>query len=697
MSNVLVIVESPAKAKTISRFLGSRKYIVKSSMGHVRDLPKSQWGVDVNNGFKPKYITIRGKGSLVKELKAAAKKSKAILLATDPDREGEAIAWHLQQLLEIDPNSNCRIEFNEITKNAIQKAIKEPRKIDMNRVDAQQARRILDRLVGYSLSPLLWKKVKKGLSAGRVQSVAVRLICDREDEISEFIPEEFWTIGAILKKEPDSQFEAKLIKIKNVPIKISSAEEKDNVVKELQGQKFLVSSVKKKEKKRNPAAPFTTSSLQQEANKKLNFTVKKTMMLAQQLYEGIELDKKQGIVGLITYLRTDSTRISAEAQEEARNFILEQYGKDYVPEVTREYNTKKQAQDAHEAIRPTSVYRSPEAVEKFLTKDQFKLYKLIWDRFLASQMSPAVFDTTTVDIQAGDYLLRATGSSLKFAGFMKVYSESKENEEDGSLLPDDINKDDHLILLKLDPKQHFTQPPARYTEASLVKILEELGIGRPSTYAPIIDTILNRGYVIKEQKQFIPTELGRIVVDLLKEFFADIIDVEFTANLESNLDKTEEGIYDWKEVVRDFYEPFAKELEIAEKEMAKVELVEEVSDEICEKCGRNMVVKFGRYGKFLACPGFPECRNTKPFLEPLGIECPTCKGQIVIRRSKKGRKFYGCSNYPDCDFVSWDQPTKERCPECGSMLFLKSGKKENKLICSKENCSYKTTIGALDM
>lgn len=697
MSNVLVIVESPAKAKTISRFLGSRKYIVKSSMGHVRDLPKSQWGVDVNNGFKPKYITIRGKGSLVKELKAAAKKSKAILLATDPDREGEAIAWHLQQLLEIDPNSNCRIEFNEITKNAIQKAIKEPRKIDMNRVDAQQARRILDRLVGYSLSPLLWKKVKKGLSAGRVQSVAVRLICDREDEISEFIPEEFWTIGAILKKEPDSQFEAKLIKIKNVPIKISSAEEKDNVVKELQGQKFLVSSVKKKEKKRNPAAPFTTSSLQQEANKKLNFTVKKTMMLAQQLYEGIELDKKQGIVGLITYLRTDSTRISAEAQEEARNFILEQYGKDYVPEVTREYNTKKQAQDAHEAIRPTSVYRSPEAVEKFLTKDQFKLYKLIWDRFLASQMSPAVFDTTTVDIQAGDYLLRATGSSLKFAGFMKVYSESKENEEDGSLLPDDINKDDHLILLKLDPKQHFTQPPARYTEASLVKILEELGIGRPSTYAPIIDTILNRGYVIKEQKQFIPTELGRIVVDLLKEFFADIIDVEFTANLESNLDKTEEGIYDWKEVVRDFYEPFAKELEIAEKEMAKVELVEEVSDEICEKCGRNMVVKFGRYGKFLACPGFPECRNTKPFLEPLGIECPTCKGQIVIRRSKKGRKFYGCSNYPDCDFVSWDQPTKERCPECGSMLFLKSGKKENKLICSKENCSYKTTIGALDL
>lgn len=666
-------------------------------MGHVRDLPKSQWGVDVNNGFKPKYITIRGKGSLVKELKAAAKKSKAILLATDPDREGEAIAWHLQQLLEIDPNSNCRIEFNEITKNAIQKAIKEPRKIDMNRVDAQQARRILDRLVGYSLSPLLWKKVKKGLSAGRVQSVAVRLICDREDEISEFIPEEFWTIGAILKKEPDSQFEAKLIKIKNVPIKISSAEEKDNVVKELQGQKFLVSSVKKKEKKRNPAAPFTTSSLQQEANKKLNFTVKKTMMLAQQLYEGIELDKKQGIVGLITYLRTDSTRISAEAQEEARNFILEQYGKDYVPEVTREYNTKKQAQDAHEAIRPTSVYRSPEAVEKFLTKDQFKLYKLIWDRFLASQMSPAVFDTTTVDIQAGDYLLRATGSSLKFAGFMKVYSESKENEEDGSLLPDDINKDDHLILLKLDPKQHFTQPPARYTEASLVKILEELGIGRPSTYAPIIDTILNRGYVIKEQKQFIPTELGRIVVDLLKEFFADIIDVEFTANLESNLDKTEEGIYDWKEVVRDFYEPFAKELEIAEKEMAKVELVEEVSDEICEKCGRNMVVKFGRYGKFLACPGFPECRNTKPFLEPLGIDCPTCKGQIVIRRSKKGRKFYGCSNYPDCDFVSWDQPTKERCPECGSMLFLKSGKKENKLICSKENCSYKTTIGALDL
>lgn len=691
MSNVLVIVESPAKAKTISRFLGSKKYIVKSSMGHVRDLPKSQWGVDVNNDFEPKYITIRGKGNLVKELKTAAKKSDAVLLATDPDREGEAIAWHLQQLLDLDPNSNCRIEFNEITKNAIQKAIKEPRKIDMNRVDAQQARRVLDRLVGYSLSPLLWKKVKKGLSAGRVQSVAVRLICDREDEIKKFVPEEFWTIDAVLKKLSNEKFKAKLLKKNGEPIKIGSEQEKDQILAELQGQEFIISSVKKKEKKRNPVAPFTTSSLQQEANKKLNFTVKKTMMLAQQLYEGIELDKKQGIVGLITYLRTDSTRISAGAQEEARNYILEQFGKEYIPETAREYAVNKQAQDAHEAIRPTSVYRTPEAVENFLTKDQFKLYKLIWERFVASQMSSAVFDTTTVDIAAGNYLFRANGSILKFPGFMKVYAESKENEEDGGILPD-LGQNDPLILVKLDPKQHFTQPPPRYTEATLVKTLEELGIGRPSTYAPTIETILTRGYVIKEQKQFVPTELGRIVVDLLKEFFADIINVEFTAKLESNLDKTEEGIYNWKEVVRDFYEPFAKELEIAEKEMEQVELADEVSDEICEKCGRHMVVKIGKYGKFLACPGFPECRNTKPLLEPLGIECPKCKGQLVLRRSKKGRKFYGCSNYPECDFVSWDQPTSERCPECGSMLLMKTNKKGKKLVCSNENCNFETII-----
>jgi len=691
LSNVLVIVESPAKAKTISRFLGSKKYIVKSSMGHVRDLPKSQWGVDVNNDFEPKYITIGGKGNLVKELKTAAKKSDAVLLATDPDREGEAIAWHLQQLLDLDPNSNCRIEFNEITKNAIQKAIKEPRKIDMNRVDAQQARRVLDRLVGYSLSPLLWKKVKKGLSAGRVQSVAVRLICDREDEIKKFVPEEFWTIDAVLKKLSNEKFKAKLLKKNGEPIKIGSEQEKDQILAELQGQEFIISSVKKKEKKRNPVAPFTTSSLQQEANKKLNFTVKKTMMLAQQLYEGIELDKKQGIVGLITYLRTDSTRISAGAQEEARNYILEQFGKEYIPETAREYAVNKQAQDAHEAIRPTSVYRTPEAVENFLTKDQFKLYKLIWERFVASQMSSAVFDTTTVDIAAGNYLFRANGSILKFPGFMKVYAESKENEEDGGILPD-LGQNDPLILVKLDPKQHFTQPPPRYTEATLVKTLEELGIGRPSTYAPTIETILTRGYVIKEQKQFVPTELGRIVVDLLKEFFADIINVEFTAKLESNLDKTEEGIYNWKEVVRDFYEPFAKELEIAEKEMEQVELADEVSDEICEKCGRHMVVKIGKYGKFLACPGFPECRNTKPLLEPLGIECPKCKGQLVLRRSKKGRKFYGCSNYPECDFVSWDQPTSERCPECGSMLLMKTNKKGKKLVCSNENCNFETII-----
>lgn len=687
MSNVLVIVESPAKAKTIGKFLG-KKYTVKSSMGHIRDLPKSQMGVDIENGFKPKYITIRGKGELLKELKAAAKKSKKVLLATDPDREGEAIAWHLQQVLGIDEHAKCRIEFNEITKNAVLQALEKPREIDFNRVDAQQARRVLDRLVGYGLSPLLWKKVRKGLSAGRVQSVAVRLIYEREKEINQFVPEEYWSLTAFLLNKPQGKLEAKLQKKGNESIKISSKAEMDRILEDLKDKDFVITSIIKKEKKRNPSAPFTTSSLQQEAYRKLGFTARKTMMIAQQLYEGIDLGN-EGAVGLITYLRTDSTRVAAVAQEEARNFIAQNYGEEYLPPKAREYATNKQAQNAHEAIRPTAVSRTPESLEKVLTKDQYKLYKLIWERFIASQMSSAVLDTTTVIINAGEYEFRANGSILKFPGYMKVYTESKETdaEEEGKILPD-LVEGTILSLQKLEPKQHFTQPPPRYTEATLVKTLEELGIGRPSTYAPIIETILQRGYVIRENKQFIPTELGAIVVELLKEHFPDIIDVEFTAKVESNLDSVEEGEQDWQTVVSNFYEPFAKKLEQAEKEIGEIEIADELSDEVCEKCGRTMVIKMGRYGKFLACPGFPDCRNTKPLLEELDVCCPQCGGKIVLRKTKKGRKFYGCKNYPDCDFVSWDKPTAETCPQCQSMLVEKTGKNGSQLVCSSKDCNY---------
>ncbi|WP_227766645.1 type I DNA topoisomerase [Zhaonella formicivorans] len=692
MSEILVIVESPAKAKTIGRFLG-KKYTVKYSMGHVRDLPKSQLGVDIEEGFLPRYITIRGKGELLKELKAAAKRSSMVLLATDPDREGEAIAWHLQQVLGIEQLEKCRIEFNEITKNAIQQAVQNPRTIDFDRVNAQQARRILDRLVGYGLSPLLWKKVRKGLSAGRVQSVAVRLICDREKEINQFIPEEYWSLTALLKSKPAGKIEAKLIKKANEPIKISSQAEMDQVLSEIQGQEYRVVEIKKKEKKRNPAAPFTTSSLQQEAYRKLNFTARKTMMIAQQLYEGIDLGKKEGTVGLITYLRTDSTRIAAVAQEEARSYILDKFGKEYVPSIPREYTSKKQAQNAHEAIRPTSTLRTPESLSDVLSKDQYKLYKLIWERFVASQMSSAILDTTTVDIAAADYLFRANGAIIKFPGFMQVYTESREgdSEEDAGILPD-LQEGTILILQKLEPKQHFTQPPPRYSEATLVKTLEELGIGRPSTYAPTIETILQRGYVVREQKQFAPTELGMVVVELLKEYFPDIIDVEFTANMESNLDEVEEGAMDWQVVVDTFYRPFAKELEQAEKEIGSIEIADQVSEEICESCGRNMVIKMGRYGKFLACPGFPECRNTKPLLEEIGVPCPKCEGKIVLRRTKKGRKFFGCSNYPECDYVSWDKPTTELCPECHSTLVLKNIKKGSRLVCPKEGCHFEKEV-----
>lgn len=692
LSKVLVIVESPAKAKTIGRFLG-KKYTVKSSMGHIRDLPKSQMGVDLDNGFEPKYITIRGKGELLRELKTAAKKSDFVLLATDPDREGEAIAWHLQQLLGIAQEANCRIEFNEITKEAIQKAARQPRKVDYNRVDAQQARRVLDRLVGYGLSPLLWKKVRKGLSAGRVQSVAVRLICDREKEITEFIPEEYWSLTAKLKNAAQNMLEAKLYKKHDEVIKITSEQAMQTVLDELQDSVYVVRSVRKKEKKRSPAPPFTTSSMQQEAYRKLNFTARKTMMVAQQLYEGIDIGKKEGTVGLITYLRTDSTRIAEIAQNEARAFITERFGRDFIPPSPRQFLSKKQAQNAHEAIRPTSTARTPESLEHVLSKDQFKLYKLIWERFVSSQMSSAVLDTTTVEIAAGAYVFRTSGAIIKFPGFMKVYTESRDNEaEEAGILPE-IEEGETLKLQALLPKQHFTQPPPRYSEATLVKTLEELGIGRPSTYAPIIETILHRGYVTREQKQFAPTELGIIVVEILKEFFPDIIDVEFTATMENNLDKVEEGNLHWQSVVGNFYAPFTRQLKHAEQEIGTIEIEDEVSDELCEKCGRNMVIKMGRFGKFLACPGFPECRNTKPLLEEIGVQCPLCDGKIVARRTKKGRKFFGCSKYPACNFVAWDKPSNEMCPQCHSVLLEKKLKNETRLVCSKEGCKFQKQLG----
>lgn len=689
MSKTLVIVESPAKAKTITNYLGSRKYIVRSSMGHIRDLPKSQLGVDVENGFEPKYITIRGKGDLLKELRALAKKSDRVLLAPDPDREGEAIAWHLQQILGIEQHEKCRIEFNEITKKAIEEAVKQPREIDFNRVNAQQARRVLDRLVGYKISPLFWVKVRKGLSAGRVQSVAVRLIVEREEEIKNFQPEEYWTLTAELTNREEKPFLAKLVKGPDgKTIEISSQDEMERVLARLQGAVYSVTDVKKKEKKRNPYPPFTTSSLQQEAYRRLGFVARKTMLLAQQLYEGIELGKKGDAHGLITYIRTDSTRVSAEAQGEARRYIETEFGSPFVPPQPKQYTSGKKSQDAHEAIRPTSVFRTPESVKEYLTRDQFRLYRLIWERFVASQMSAAVMDVTTVEIEANQYQFRASGSVVKFPGFLKVYGDLQDEQaEEGGLLPD-MEVGHRLGLKKLDPRQHFTQPPPRYSDASLVKTLEELGIGRPSTYAPTIENILNRGYVVRENKQFVPTELGVIVVELLKEFFPDVIEIEFTAHMEQKLDEIEEGNVDWKTVVEEFYQPFAKLLEHAEQEMAKVELPEEKTEEVCEKCGRQMVVKTGRYGKFLACPGFPECRNTRPLMQTIGVPCPQCGAEVVVRKSKKGKTFYGCSRFPECDWVSWHKPTDRKCPDCGGLLLEKPQRKSVKLVCSRDGCGY---------
>lgn len=691
MAEFLVIVESPAKAKTLSRFLG-KKYIVKSSMGHIRDLPKSQLGVEPENNYEPKYITIRGKGDILKDLRESAKKSKKVLLAADPDREGEAIAWHLQQALNIKSDEPCRIEFNEITKDAITEAVKKPRPIDMNRVDAQQARRVLDRLVGYKLSPLLWKKIRKGLSAGRVQSVAVKLICNREDEIEDFVSEEYWTVAGqfgVSKKE--KIFEAKLLKVDGKNADIKTEEEAEAIVKAVKGKAAYIAKVSKKERRKNPAPPFITSSLQQEASRKLNFTAKKTMRIAQQLYEGIDLGKKQGLIGLVTYIRTDSTRISEVAQVEAKEYIMGHYGKEYYPESSRQYAANKQAQNAHEAIRPSSVDRTPGDLKESLSKDQYRLYKLIWERFVASQMAVAVFDTMTIDLTVDDYLFRANGSILKFPGFMKIYIEGNDNteeEQEEGILPE-VAEGDKLLALDVIPKQHFTQPPPRYTEASLVKTLEELGIGRPSTYAPTIDTITGRGYVQRIQKNFQPTDLGYLVTELLDEYFSSVINVEFTVKMEEDLDKIEAGNAEWKEVIDRFFTPFEKLLDRAENEIGKIEIEDEVSEELCEKCGKNMVIKMGRYGKFLACPGFPDCRNAKPIVENIGVKCPQCEaGDIILRKSKKGKAFYGCSTYPECEFVSWDKPTGLACPKCKGSLVEKSTRKETKIICTSKECDF---------
>ncbi len=681
----LVLVESPAKAKTIEKYLG-KNYVVRASMGHLRDLPKSQFGIDVDNDFAPKYINIRGKGDLIKALKKEARNASKIYLASDPDREGEAIAWHLAYILGLDPLTDCRIVFNEITKPAIREAVKNPRPINIDRVDAQQARRMLDRIVGYKLSPLLWRKIRKGLSAGRVQSVTVKIICDREKEVQSFVSEEYWTIGMKLRKGKLPLFEAELSTIDGKKLAVHNKAEADSLVADLEQQPFSVQEVKKRQRQRKASAPFTTSSMQQDAARKLGFTSRKTMMLAQQLYEGIDLGRK-GPVGLITYMRTDSTRISELAQQEAHSLLEERFGAAYVPEKPNVYAAGKKAQDAHEAVRPTSIEATPEDVEKFLSKDQFKLYRLIWQRFAASQMTPAIYDTLSVAIQAGEhYICRASGSQLKFAGFTAVYAGAEGKKEKDVLLPE-LVAGDGLELSKTLPQQHFTEPPPRYNEASLVKTLEEKEIGRPSTYAPIIETILARGYVIRQDKHFQPTELGFVVVDMLEEYFKNIVDVKFTAGMENELDEIADGHIEKNDLLRSFYGPFAATLEKADEAIGHVELPVEVSNVQCELCGRMMVVKQGRYGKFLACPGFPECRNTKPILKETGVACPKCGGSIVERRTKRGRNFYGCKNYPDCDYVTWDTPLKDTCEKCGSFMLKHHYKNGRTLVyCSNDAC-----------
>lgn len=689
MAQNLVIVESPAKAKTIKKFLG-RNYKVEASMGHVRDLPKSQLGVDIENDFEPKYITIRGKGELLKKLKKEAQSASQVFLATDPDREGEAISWHLAHALKIDINSPCRIEFNEITKTAVKEAIKKPRPINKNLVDAQQARRVLDRIVGYQISPLLWRKIRKGLSAGRVQSVATRIICEREREIQNFVPEEYWSLVGNFHKENHTQiFEANFYGLNGKKLELKNKQQVDEIISALKGADFIVHEVKKGTKKRNPSPPFTTSTLQQEASRKLGFTAQKTMMLAQQLYEGIDIEG-EGAVGLITYIRTDSTRVSSSAQNEALDYIVSKYGKEYKPDKPNQFRSKKGTQDAHEAIRPTSVLRDPESIKGSLKRDQYRLYKLIYQRFLASQMSPAIFETMTIIIKGKDYVFRTTGSRKVFQGYSILYEEgSDEVKEEKDIELPEVVAGEKLVLKELVPNQHFTQPPPRYTEASLVRTLEEMGIGRPSTYAPTIHTITTRGYVERDKRTLIPTELGFIVNDLMTEYFSDIVDYQFTAEMEEVLDKVEEGEKYWKDILRDFYPNFKKLLDYADGEIPQIDIKDEESDVVCENCGVNMVIKTGRYGKFLACPNFPECRNTKPLIEELDVPCPKCGSNIVVRKTKRGRKFYGCSQYPQCNFVSWDPPVKEPCPECGSYMVEKTSRGKTTIVCSNNECKYK--------
>lgn len=683
MAKYLVIVESPAKVKTIKKFLG-KNYEVMASNGHVRDLPKSQLGFSPENDFEPKYITIRGKGEILAKLRKEVKKADKIYLATDPDREGEAISWHLSKALKLEDKDVSRISFNEITKNAVTASLKNPREIDMDLVDAQQARRMLDRIVGYGISPLLWAKVKRGLSAGRVQSVALRIVCDREEEIDAFIPEEYWSLEANLLPEGEKKpIVAHLTGKGGEKLEIHSKEQMDQILEEVKNEKFVVQDIKNGERTKKAPLPFTTSTLQQEASKALNFPISKTMRIAQQLYEGVDI-KGQGTVGLITYLRTDSIRISEEADAAARTFIEETYGGEYLSVGDGKKKSDAKIQDAHEAIRPTDINRIPADIKESLSRDQFRLYQLIWRRFAASRMANAKYDTMSVQIGLGEYQFRVSTSKVAFDGFMLVYTEADEEKQEKQVLLKDIDKDTKLELLEFEPKQHFTQPPAHYTEASLVKTLEELGIGRPSTYSPTITTIIARRYITKENKNLYVTEIGTVVNSIMKESFPTIVDEHFTANMESLLDGVAEGNIHWKTVVANFYPDLESAVQKAEKELEKVTIEDEVTEEICENCGRNMVIKYGPYGKFLACPGFPECRNTKPYYEKIGVACPKCGKDVVIKMTKKGRRYYGCIDNPECDFMSWGRPVEKKCPRCGGYMVEKG----NKLACADEHCGY---------
>ena len=680
----LVIVESPAKAKTIKKFLGS-KYKIEASMGHVRDLPKSQLGVDIEHDFEPKYITIRGKGELLAKLRKEIKTADKVYLATDPDREGEAISWHLVAALGLEEDKYRRITFNEITKNAVKKSIAEARDINMSLVNAQQARRVLDRIVGYSLSDLLWKKVKRGLSGGRVQSVALKLICDREEEIRSFIPEEYWTIDADIQSNEKKKFNAKFYGIEGKKIELKTGDEANSIADSIKDKDFAVKEIKKGKRAKKPYPPFTTSTLQQEASKYLNFTAQKTMMVAQQLYEGVDV-KGEGTIGLVSYIRTDSVRISDEAYEDIKSYISENVGENYLAPERNVYKSKNNAQDAHECIRPTHASLEPEAIKDSLTKEQYKLYKLIWERTIACQMKPAEYETQAITLLADKYVFKATGSILAFDGFLKIYNRIDDNQE-AVLLPV-VNEGDLLKANNINTVQHFTQPPARFSDASLIKTLEEIGVGRPSTYAPTIATIIARNYVTKEKKLFYTTELGEAVNEIMKTYFKKIVNADFTAAMETDLDSIEDGKIEWKEIIRSFYPIFNSELKNAQEKLSKLVIKDEVTDVICEKCGSNMVIKYGRYGKFLACPNFPACSNAKPLFESAGVKCPLCGGEVLIKKTKKGRKYYGCENNPDkCAFVSWNKPVDKKCPKCGSYMVEK-GTKNVKYLCSNETCGY---------